>query len=198
MADLLLVDNDARIVELTSWFLDRAGHRVATALSYAEARGLLESGKPDLLLADLELGEERGREELPKLAEAGLLPPTLVVSGFLDAELTDELLRIPGVVGTLAKPIDLAELEARVSEAVASNAESSEVPKAEEEEASRDALIAELELEPQPAPASYTPTPPSMPRMRSEPDEDGWVEILPDLPGPAGTSDQSPRSEDRP
>ncbi len=180
MADLLLVDNDARIVELTSWFLERAGHTVTSALSYAAARGLLEGAQPDLLLADLELGEERGLEELPKLAEAGLLPPTLVVSGFLDSGLVEELMRIPGVVGTLAKPVDLATLEARVLEAL-------------------DAAVTEpvMELEPQPrsespAPAvaaELVPKPPPVAAPRpapraalSEPDEDGWVEIQPSLP----------------
>jgi FixJ family two-component response regulator len=46
-------------------------------------------------------------------------PPTLVVSGYLDAALSERLLRLPGIVGTLAKPFDLATLEARIGEALA-------------------------------------------------------------------------------
>ncbi|MCB9914461.1 MAG: response regulator [Planctomycetes bacterium] len=162
MADLLLVDNDERIVELTAWFLERAGHRVRAALSYAEARGLLEEAPAQLLLADLELGAERGREELPKLAAAGLLPPTLVVSGFLDATLEAELLAIPGVIGTLAKPVDLATLERCVAEAVAG--------------AER-----EVELTPVAPPAVASTLAHDAPRL-GEPDEDGWVEVLPEPP----------------
>ena len=80
MANLLLVDNDARITDLTAWFLKRAGHEVRCVESYAAARELLREQRPDLLLADLDLGEESGREELPRLAAEGILPKTLVVS----------------------------------------------------------------------------------------------------------------------
>lgn len=117
MAVLLLVDNDARIVELTAWFLDRLGHQVRTAVSYAAARAQIEAeGAPDLMLADLELGVESGREELPRLSRSGGLPPTLVVSGYLDADLRRELMALPEVYGTLAKPFDMPELEAAIAD----------------------------------------------------------------------------------
>ena len=159
MADLLLVDNDARIVELTAWFLERRGHRVRTANSYAQVRdSIAEGGAPDLLLADLELGAERGVEELPRLAAHGLLPPTLVVSGYLDAALERELTALAGIVGTLAKPFDMPELEAAIERCLARAA------------GARDAR-------------------PSMPQPRRDPieaarddledDDEGWVEILP-------------------
>ena len=46
---------------------------------------------PELLLSDLELGAERGDEELARSAHPGELPPTLVVSGYLDRELEARL-----------------------------------------------------------------------------------------------------------
>lgn len=119
MADLVLVDNDERIVELVAWFLRRARHTVRTAESYAQVRALLVERVPDLMLADLELGEERGDEELPRLAREGLLPPTLVVSGYLDRELEAHLRSVPGVRGTLAKPFDFEGLERRIEECLA-------------------------------------------------------------------------------
>jgi DNA-binding response OmpR family regulator len=122
MADLVLVDNDGRIVELVAWFLRRAGHTVRTAESYAQARDLLRCRRPDLMLADLELGHERGDEELPRLATEGLLPPTLVVSGYLDRDLDALLRQVPGVRGTLGKPFDLALLERTVAECLAQDA----------------------------------------------------------------------------
>ncbi len=176
MADLLIVDNDARIVELTAWFLERAGHTVRSALSYAEARGLLEAQQPELLLADLELGVERGREELPKLAAAGLLPRTLVVSGFLDAELVAELMGIPGVIGTLAKPVDLNELQERVAQAVASEAELDPVVGNGCLSKTDDEPVAEII--PQATP-SVLATESIANSTDFEEDGDGWVEILP-------------------
>jgi DNA-binding response OmpR family regulator len=119
MADLLFVDNDPRLLELFALFLRRRGHVVRTAASFSAAREELAQRRPDLLLSDLELGAERGDEELARLCSDGHLPPTLVVSGYLDAALSERLLRLPGIVGTLAKPFDLATLEARIGEALA-------------------------------------------------------------------------------
>jgi DNA-binding response OmpR family regulator len=118
MADLLLVDNDARLLELTALLLRRRGHVLRTALSFQEARAEIAARPPELLLSDLELGAERGDEELEQLARSGELPPTLVVSGYLDRALEERLARLPCVVGTLAKPFDFATLEARIAAAL--------------------------------------------------------------------------------
>jgi DNA-binding response OmpR family regulator len=119
MADLLLVDNDARIRDLVALFLRRSGHAVRVAPSFALARAEIRRARPDLMLSDLDLGEERGLEELPRLAAEGILPPTVVVSGYLDRASQLELERVPQVVGALAKPFDLTVLLARVKSALA-------------------------------------------------------------------------------
>lgn len=114
MSDLLLVDNDRRIVELVAFFLEKRGHVVRRADSYAAARTALAERVPDLMLADLELGLERGEEELPRLSREGLLPLTLIVSGYLEAATERDLCALRGVVGALRKPFDLAQLEQRI------------------------------------------------------------------------------------
>lgn len=119
MADLLLVDNDVRIAELLRFFLAKRGHVVRVANSFRAARTEIGAQAPDLMLSDLDLGAERGDEELPRLAREGALPPTLVVSGFLDARTEESLARLPQIVGTLRKPFDLQKLEAMVQEALA-------------------------------------------------------------------------------
>jgi DNA-binding NtrC family response regulator len=118
-ADLLLVENDARIVELLTWFLQRRGHGVRTATSYAQARGCILERRPDLVLSDVDLGPENARTLLPQLAREGLLPPTLVVSGYVDREVSAELLAIPGVIGVLAKPFEFPRLERLIDEFLA-------------------------------------------------------------------------------
>ena len=114
MAELLLVDNDPRIVELIAWFLTKRGHSVRTAASFAAARELIRERAPDLMLSDIDLGLEHGRDELPALARAGMLPPTLVVSGYLDRELARLFATMPSIVGVVAKPVGMVELEARI------------------------------------------------------------------------------------
>lgn len=116
---ILVVDNDARIVELVAWFLGKRGFEVRTAESFRDARELLAADRqrnvrPDLMLSDLDLGAESALEELPRLAADELLPPTLVVSGYLDADATSRLGQIDAVRGTLSKPFDFADLEERV------------------------------------------------------------------------------------
>lgn len=109
--DLLIVENDARIVELLLWFLRRRGHEVRAAASFAEARLRIAERRPDLLLSDVELGTENARQLLPDLAREGLLPPTLVVSGFVDHDLAAELLAVPGVQAVMHKPFEFERLE---------------------------------------------------------------------------------------
>jgi DNA-binding NtrC family response regulator len=113
---LLIIENDARIVELLRWFLERRGHRVRAASSFAQARAAIAEHRPDLVLSDIELGGENARTMLPVLARAGELPPTLVVSGYLDHDLAREMLAIPGVVGVLAKPFEFERLERCIEE----------------------------------------------------------------------------------
>ena len=112
----MIVENDARIVELLRWFFERRGHRVRAASTFAQARVLLNERRPDLLLSDIELGDENAREILPELAREALLPPTLVVSGYLDHDLAAELLAIPGVAGVMPKPFEFERLERWISD----------------------------------------------------------------------------------
>ena len=169
MPDLLLVDNDRRIVDLAAWFLERRGYTVRTSLSYRDARVAIRERRPDLMLADLELGDENGREELPRLASEGLLPKTLVVSGFLDAALDAELRTLEAVVDTLSKPYDMSGLEQRILACL----ELPELPDTTECSSPDPVIPAENALESQEsAPARNAPS-------LSEADDDGWVEIVP-------------------
>jgi DNA-binding response OmpR family regulator len=121
MADILLVDNDARLTELLALFLRRRGHEVRAAVSYADARERIAEREPELMLADLELGRERGRDELMRMERDRCLPRTLVVSGYLDRETEIALSEITAVVGTLRKPFDLEALESAIEASVRSD-----------------------------------------------------------------------------
>jgi len=118
-ASLLVVENDERIVELLCLFLQRRGYDVRGARSLEEARDALVRRRPDLMLSDIDLGRSNGREFLPQLSREGLLPPTLVVSGYLDAQLAEELSGVPQVVGVLAKPFEFDRLQRRIEQALA-------------------------------------------------------------------------------
>ena len=118
-SNLLLVENDQRLGELVAWFLTKRGYDVRRAISFREARGMIDERAPDLMLSDVDLGGESAREELPRLAAEGVLPPTLIVSGYLDPETRTELEAVEGVRGLLPKPFELDDLVARVEELLA-------------------------------------------------------------------------------
>ena len=158
-ARILIVDDEERIATLVQWFLQRLGHDAAHVASFREARERLCTEPPELLLSDIELGEESAREELPRLHALGLLPPTLIVSGYLDPELVGELTRLPMVRGVLAKPFEFEVLAARIDELLAGPAEAAAPPSEADRQAAESSSC-----------------------DQEDPDEDGWVEILPIAP----------------
>ena len=163
--DLLLLDNDARIVELVSWFLESQGFTVRTADSFAAARLQIAEKRPDLLISDVDLGAETAVAELPRLSAEGILPPTLVVSGFLDDQVGAALFAVPEVLDSLAKPFEFPDLEVKVVACLAG------------ERSHRPTLI------PSQAPPGPRPGADSAPAAAVEPssveDDEGWIEITP-------------------
>ena len=113
--EILVVDNDERIVELVSWFLSKRGYSVRSASNFGHARSLLAEQEVDLLLSDIDLGAESALDELPRMQSDGVLPPTLVFSGYLDAASRERLMSLAPVVGTLAKPVEFQVLESCVA-----------------------------------------------------------------------------------
>ncbi len=171
-ASLLLVDNDARIVELLTWFLSQRGFEVRTAGSFVEARERLAEGAPDLLVSDVDLGAESAVQELPRLRADGILPRTLVVSGYLDAAIKAALTALPEVVGTLAKPFEFTDLEAAIDRALGEGA------------AGGGASAAPSDFDvPRPEKAPAASPEESQSGGGAAPDEDddddGWIEITP-------------------
>lgn len=158
---ILIVDNDDRIVELVSWFLSKKGFVVSSAGSFAETRERLAEGRPDLMLSDVDLGSESALEELPRLDQDGLLPPTLVVSGYLDPATAGSLEKLGPVLGTLAKPFDFPQLEERIETCLRG----------------LDGSAAGPSLTPQAAPPVGVPA--AQLQVAAPAGEAEWVEILP-------------------
>ena len=166
-ADVLIVDNDERIVELVAWFLRKRGYRVRAASDFSLARRCIAERAPDLMLSDLDLGEQNALDELPAMEAEGCLPPTLVVSGYLDKSARKRLKRVEAVLGTLAKPFDFPVLEARVTECLSRVA----------------AGIPGL------APASRQSTTKTQAEVENE---GGWIEITPHQPGRRQSGSRDP------
>ncbi len=116
-AQLLLVDDDARLAEMLVGYLGGAGYRVHVAPSLAAARQVLaaKAGQPDLLVLDLMLPDGDGLDFCRHLRSqpqaAGL--PVLMLSA--RGEPMDRIIGLElGADDYLAKPFEPRELLARV------------------------------------------------------------------------------------
>lgn len=170
MAELLLLDNDERIVELLSWFLGERGFSIRVAHSFDEARERLAESRPDLLISDVDLGSASAVDELPRLSEEGILPPTLVVSGYLDAAVQAAILGVPEVLDTLPKPFEFPLLEEKVRSCLERVAEAGLLGAAPVV-----APVDGLPMADTPAGGGLGEVPSSV--FDDEDDDEGWVEI---------------------
>ncbi|MCP3958500.1 MAG: sigma-54-dependent Fis family transcriptional regulator [bacterium] len=112
MSSVLIVEDDAKIRANLLFQLREAGHSTTTFESAEAAREQLEnSGKatPDLLLLDVRLPGMSGIELARRLAEAGRLPPTIIISGEASITETVDALRL-GVHDFVEKPFSRERL----------------------------------------------------------------------------------------
>ena len=124
MGTVLLVDDDADLVEAYKLVVTQHGHEVQAAYSAEEARGLLKAGRPDVIVLDVRMerkdsGFDLAREvneqfpDLPVILLTGV-HQALSRSFHFEADET----WLP-VVRFLDKPVDPAVLAKEIDTALA-------------------------------------------------------------------------------
>jgi DNA-binding response OmpR family regulator len=104
---ILVVDDDAAILEIVADVLQDEGYPVETALNGATALEAVERAAPRLVLLDMRMPLLDGWGFARVLRERGIELPILVMTAARDAAgWADEI----GAAGFLAKPFDIAEL----------------------------------------------------------------------------------------
>ena len=112
-ADLLVVDDDARLRGLLQRFLAEQGHRVAVAAGAAEARAALGAMAFDLIVLDVMMPGESGLELVESLRRAGCDTPVLMLTARGDPD--DRVAGFErGADDYLPKPFDPRELALRI------------------------------------------------------------------------------------
>jgi two-component system OmpR family response regulator len=90
---ILIVDDEANIRELLAQCLASSGYRVTSAGSAAEALRACKEEPPDLIIADLQLGDADGLELIAKLKGIVADMPVILLTGVLfDPEVVDSVL----------------------------------------------------------------------------------------------------------
>ncbi|RWP61103.1 MAG: response regulator [Mesorhizobium sp.] len=120
MAKLLIVEDDESVRTLAARALERAGHMIDIAADGAQGLALIRAarGGYDLVVSDIRMPEMDGIQMAN--AAASLFPAMkiLLMTGYADQrERAEELNGV--IVDVVQKPFTLAEIRARVEQALA-------------------------------------------------------------------------------
>lgn len=117
MAKVVIIDDEAAILELMSKLCRSSGHTVTGCLTGTEGMAAIRNHKPDLVIVDLRIGDVNGldivnmcREEFPSMA-------VIMVTGHGSIETAVEAMRL-GAFDYLTKPFDLGDLIKTVNQAL--------------------------------------------------------------------------------
>ncbi|HOD38929.1 MAG: Sensory/regulatory protein RpfC [bacterium ADurb.Bin243] len=118
--DILLVEDNYMNIILIKKIVRLAGHRVQVAENGLEAIKLLETGRYDIVLLDLQMPVMDGFETAEKIRAMGLEIPVIAVTASATRE-DLELCKQIGMNGFLSKPIDINELDRVIEKVIKAN-----------------------------------------------------------------------------
>lgn len=117
MAKILVIDDDAAIVDLLRMRLGDAGHQVVAAMDAYSAAAVAVREKPDLITLDFNMPAGDGSKALERLRGNVFTEktPIIFISGMAPHDLEPVIPKTPNV-RVLQKPIDIAKLQALIAE----------------------------------------------------------------------------------
>lgn len=117
MAKVVIIDDEAAILELMTKLVKSTGHQVTGCLTGTEGMAAIRTQKPELVIVDLRIGDINGldivnmcREDFPSTA-------VIMVTGHGSIETAVEAMRL-GAFDYLTKPFDLGDLVKTVNQAL--------------------------------------------------------------------------------
>jgi PAS domain S-box-containing protein len=103
-ASILVVDDEESIRFTMKRFLSKEGHGVLTVADYPAALRMISSHEPDLIFADIVLGDRSGIDILNVVRDRGFRCPVIMITGFPNLKTASEAMR-RGAFDYLAKPV---------------------------------------------------------------------------------------------
>ena len=116
-ARVLIVDDEATIVEVLTRHLEDRGYQVGAAASAEAALALLDQGPADVILLDNVLPGMTGMEALAQIRRRSAAP-VILMTGHFDEEFRRDA-RLLGAADILAKPFDVEAVAALLARALA-------------------------------------------------------------------------------
>lgn len=114
---ILLVDDEAGFAELLRDLLVMDDYQVELAYDGQEGLEKLQTFTPDVIISDVMMPRLSGFEMFKKVkaSPATASIPFLFITGYQDERMLSEARKV-GVFGILTKPIDINQIEARLTE----------------------------------------------------------------------------------
>jgi DNA-binding response OmpR family regulator len=112
MSQILLIEDDAALVDVLALAFEDAGHRVATARDGLEGLGRIAERRPDLVVSDVNMPRLDGFSLCRRLREAGDLVPLILLTS-RDSEIDQALGLELGADDYVVKPFSTRVLIAR-------------------------------------------------------------------------------------
>ncbi len=113
MAKILIIDDDAAILNLMTKACRQQGHQVEAVLTGKEGLRALDATKPDLMIVDLLIGDTNGMDIIRYSNEHYPETQLIMVTGNGSVEIAVEAMRL-GAFDYLAKPFELIDLQKAV------------------------------------------------------------------------------------
>jgi len=111
MAKILVIDDDASLLQMVSIILKRAGHEALLSTEAEEGYNLAQSEHPDLILLDIMMPSVNGYQVCVALrkAEASKNVPILMLTALMENEHRGRA-EDAGADGFITKPVTSSEL----------------------------------------------------------------------------------------
>jgi len=118
MANILIIDDDVASCRTLELHFRRYGHILALAHTFESGLAAAELRLPDLVVLDIRMPGGSGLDGLPRLKQRLPDTPVIMITAFHDMDTTIEAMK-RGADDYIDKPIDLDELDAAVTKALA-------------------------------------------------------------------------------
>ena len=116
----IVADDDLEFADTVKALLEQTGYRAEISRDGVAAFAAASTGQPTLLILDLRLPQKHGMDVLRDLLASGKMPPTIVITGYLQEEAPAlEALRCDDLLQVLTKPPDPQSLLAAFEKAAA-------------------------------------------------------------------------------
>ncbi len=120
MAKLVIIDDEAAILELMTKLCKAAGHQVFGCTTGIDGIAAIRANQPELVIVDLRIGDVNGLDLVSMCRDQFPSTAVIMVTGHGSVETAVEAMRL-GAFDYLTKPFDLGDLIKTVNQALQRN-----------------------------------------------------------------------------